>query len=158
MQIGTDLAAFLTSPVMIIVGTCDRNGRPEIGRGVGARVDRDGGLVELVLSSWQWPGTAANLRATGRAAVTFSRPGDYVSYQLKGRATAHAPDAQALSMAEGYMQETAKVLGGLGLQDTLGSQWLTYRDPVLIRIEVEAIYVQTPGARAGEPLDPQAAS
>jgi hypothetical protein len=143
---------------MIIVGTCDASARPAIGRAVGARLDADADVIELVLSSWQWPGTAANLLATGRAAVTFARPSDYVSYQVKGSAGVSEADAQALSLAESYIQEIALVLGGLGLERKLVAPWLTYRDPILIRMVVDAVYVQTPGAKAGQPLTPQVGS
>src|SRR5262245_26107847 len=76
MRIDNELATFLSSPVMTILGTCDTHGSPEIGRGVGSRVDSETGLLEVVLSSWQWPGTVANVRSHGRAAVTFARPHD----------------------------------------------------------------------------------
>lgn len=57
MKIGSDLATFLSSPVMIILGTCDVRGRPDIGRGVGARVDSEGGLLEVMLSANRTPCT-----------------------------------------------------------------------------------------------------
>src|SRR5690348_8560961 len=109
MQIGRELIAFLTSPVMVIVGTVDGNGRPDIGRGMGARVAADHETLDLVISAWQWPGTAANLRTGGRAAITFSRPSDYVSYQLKGRARIVEADADAIQLSRRYMSDISGV-------------------------------------------------
>jgi hypothetical protein len=152
MQIGNDLSAFLTSPVMIIVGSVDGNGRPDIARAMGARVAADRATVDLVISAWQWPSAPANLRATGRVAVTFSRPSDYVSYQLKGRASVVDPDTEAIQLSHTYMSEISGVLRGLGVGDVHVAAWLTHREPVIARVEVEAIFVQTPGPKAGQPL------
>jgi hypothetical protein len=80
------LAEFIESPVMQIVGSAGLARRPGIGRGVGAWISSERDLVHVVISSWQWPDTVTNLQANDRIAVTFSRPADYVSYQIKGRA------------------------------------------------------------------------
>lgn len=152
MLIDRELAAFLTSPVMIIVGTSDQHGKPEIGRGVGAKVDAAAGAVELVLSAWQWPGTVENLRANGRVAVTFARPSDYVSYQVKGRATVRSVQAGDIVLSEGYMAGIVAALGDLGLAPGLAAPWLTNREAVVARILLAEIYVQTPGPQAGTAL------
>lgn len=152
MSIDPALASFLASPVTIIVGTGDGEGRPEIGRAVGARVEPGGEVVELVVSSWQWPGTAGNLRASGRAAATFARPSDYVCYQVRGRATIHSADAADVALSDRYMTAILAELERLGLAPELAAPWLTNRDAVLIRIQAEEIYLQTPGAKAGQLL------
>jgi hypothetical protein len=150
MQIRSELAAFLTSPVMIILGTCDAHGGPDIGRGVGARVDGDAGVVEVIVSGWQWPETVANVRATGRAAITFARPSDYASYQVKGPASIGEPDADALALSARYIDDITTILGALGLERRLMTHWLTDRDAVVLRMEMDAIFVQTPGSKAGQ--------
>ena len=155
MRLDAELAAFLTSPVMIIIGTRDAGNRPAIGRAVGASVDADAGIVELVVSGWQWPDSIANLRQGSRIAVTFARPSDYVSYQAKGVASVRAALADDLDRARRYMAAIVEVLAGLGLDRSLATPWVTEREAVLVRFEVEAIYVQTPGARAGQQLAAQ---
>lgn len=152
MKLDAELAAFLASPVMIIIGTCDAGGQPAIGRAVGAAVDADAGVVELAVSAWQWPATVANLRRGSRIAVTFARPADYVSYQAKGVASVRAALADDLDRARRYMAAIIDVLAGLGLDRSLAAPWVTEREAVVVRCEVEAIYVQTPGARAGQPV------
>ncbi len=149
MQIDSELATFLTSPVMIILGTCDAHGSPDIGRGVGTRVDGGGATVEVVVSGWQWPGTVANVRNSGRAAITFARPSDYVTYQVKGRAQIGEYDASAAAICSRYVHDITNVLCELGLERGLISDWLTDRDAVLIRLGIEAVFVQTPGPKAG---------
>lgn len=149
MKLGSDLATFLSSPVMIILGTCDTRHRPDIGRGVGARVDSEAGLLEVILSAWQWPGTVANIRDNGRAAITFARPNDYVTYQVKGPAQIADPDPQALTLSTRYINKVTDVLCELGLERRLITDWLTQRDAVIIRQTIESVFVQTPGSKAG---------
>lgn len=152
MKMDAELAGFLASPVMIITGTCGSGNRPDIARGVGVGIDGDAGRLRLVISSWQWPRTVENLRTSGRVAVTFARPSDYVSYQLKGRATLCPADADDLARSDRYMADILEVLAGLGLDRRLAMPWLSNRDAVVVGIDVEAVYVQTPGPKAGRQL------
>jgi hypothetical protein len=134
MLINGDLARFLSEPVTIILGATDAGGRPEIGRGLaGAVVAED--MVEMVLSRTQWPATAANVVGTCRLSATFTRPADYVSYQLKGSASVRLAEAEDRDRAERYI-----------------AAWLQTEDPVVLRLAVEAVFVQTPGLRAGVAL------
>jgi hypothetical protein len=151
MRIGDELARFVSGPVTIVLGTVDPTGRPEIGRGLaGVAVAAD--AVEIVLSRAQWPATADDVTATGRLAGTFTRPADYVSYQLKGTATMRAADVEDLARAEAYIAETRDVFDALGLAPGLADQWLQAEDPVVLRLVVDAVFIQTPGQRAGASL------
>jgi hypothetical protein len=149
MQLDAELASFLASPVMIITGTSDDGNRPDIARAVGARVAADHGVVRIVLSAWQWPGTVANLRANGRVAVTFARPSDYVSYQIKGCATVAPATEDDRVNSSRYLADIRRVLAGLGLEPRLVAPWLIDRDLVAVAVDVASIYVQTPGPKAG---------
>ena len=147
------LARFLRRPVMIIVGTLDRARRPEIGRAVGATPDLAENRVDLLVSEWQWPATVANVRATGRAAATFSRPSDYETYQIKGRATLRPTGPADIDAARTYRRETIVALTEVGLDPALAEHWLTDRDLVLLSLTAEDVFVQTPGPRAGLRLE-----
>lgn len=152
MQIENELANFLASPVMIIIGTSDTHGQSEIGRGAGAKVDADSGVIDLLFSGWQWPATVENLRANPRIAVTFARPNDYVSYQVKGRAALRDAGAEDIAISERYLTDMANVLVGLGMTRELVAPWLANREAVVARIHVDEIFVQTPGTEAGQKL------
>jgi len=152
MKMDAELAAFLCSPVMIIIGTRSGDNQPEIGRAVGVMVDADTGIVDLVVSAWQWPGTIANLRDGGPVAVTFARPSDYVSYQVKGQARIRPADAHDLMCAGRYMAAIVEVLSGLGLDRRLAAPWISAAEAVVVRLHADAVYVQTPGAKAGQPV------
>jgi hypothetical protein len=151
--INQDLAAFMASPVMIILGTRDGALVPEIARAVGAVVRGEEGCVDLVVSEWQWSKTVANVRANGQLAATFARPSDYVSYQVKGHATVASATAEHVALARRYIESTASTLGELGLERRVVAPWLVERDLVTLRMSVQEIFVQTPGAKAGQLIE-----
>ena len=148
------LAAFMESPVMIIVGSCDDGLIPQIARAAGAIVDGAKGRVDLIVSSWQWPQTMANVRRNGRLAVTFARPADYVSYQLKGRAAIVPASAAHRQRAQHYIKAMTETFAGLGLDQVVAASWLVDLEPQVLRLAVETIFVQTPGEKAGSILEP----
>ena len=151
--IDATLATFLQSPVMIIVGSCDDGLLPQIARAAGAIVDRTKGRIDLIVSSWQWPQTMANVRRNGRLAVTFARPVDYVSYQLKGRAAVIPASAAHRQCAQHYIEAMTETFTGLGLDRAVAAPWLVDLEPQVLRLEVEMIFVQTPGEKAGRVLE-----
>jgi hypothetical protein len=151
MKLNDDILQFLTSPVMIIIGTRDAANRPAIARGLGASTRNDG-AIEVAFCRWQWPQTARNIEATGALAVTCTRPSDYVSYQLKGEAALQPADACAQRRAQAYCQDIHEMLAGLGVPAHMVAQWTSDRDLVVARLSVREAYVQTPGARAGTAL------
>ncbi|MCF1503788.1 hypothetical protein [Afifella sp. H1R] len=153
MRIDQELADFIASPVMMIVGTRDRANRAEIGRGVGAWSVPDASAVEIVVSAWQWGATVANLRDTGAAAITFTRPVDYVSYQVKGRALVGEAPPAARDRSARYIAAMTEALAALGVTPAMSSLWLSGREPVLVRLAIEAVFHQTPGPRAGKEVE-----
>jgi len=152
MRLDQDLANFTSSAVMIILGTSNDALQPEIGRAVGAVARPEQGEIDLVLSVWQWPGTVSNVRANGRLSVTFARPSDYVSYQAKGRAAVIPCTDEHLARAAAYIDATSAVLADLGLGREISAPWLITRDLTALSLSVESVFVQTPGAKAGQML------
>lgn len=145
----------MASPVMIILGSCDARLAPEIGRAVGALVHAADDRIDLMLSGWQWPGTVANVRAGGQLAATFARPADYVSYQVKGRAEVLPATAEHAAAAARYIESMTATLGELGLDRRIVAPWLVDRELVTLSFGVEEIFVQTPGAKAGQRIERQ---
>lgn len=144
------LIRFLQRPVMIILGTVNTAMRPEIGRAVGVVTHPDTNSLALVVSRWQWPATVANVEATGRMAATFSRPSDYETYQIKGRAMARAATAADVDASRAYCRDTLAALMELGVGPDLVAHWQGERDLVAVALSVDAVFVQTPGPRAGQ--------
>lgn len=155
MQINHDIAVFMTSPVMIVLGTSDDASQPAIGRAIGVLVQKDEGCIDVMVSEWQWPAAVANVRANGRLAATFARPSDYVSFQVKGRAAVLPATAEHLSSAVRYVERITATLEGLGLDSRIVTPWFVNRDLLAVRLSVDEIFVQTPGARAGQLVERQ---
>ncbi len=144
-----DIAAFMESPVMQIIGTASAAGRPEIARGAGAWTCRERQTVSIVVSEWQWPQTIANLRQNGKAAATFTRPSDYVSYQVKGRAELRPATGEEMERSDRYIVDVVSTQMKLGLLPELIMPVLGNRQAVVVTLQAAAIFVQTPGAQAG---------
>jgi hypothetical protein len=153
--INEEFAAFMTSPVMIILGTRDGSLVPEIARAVGAVVRREEGCVDLMISEWQWPQTVANVRANGQLSVTFARPSDYVSYQMKGHATVIPASTEHATVATRYMESMTATVEELGLEKRIIVPWLVDQNLVELCLSVQEIFVQTPGAKAGQLIERQ---
>jgi hypothetical protein len=147
------LAAFMESPVMIILGSCDDFLLPQIGRAAGAVVDTREGRVDLMVCAREWPMTVANVRQNGRLSVTFARPGDYVSYQAKGRASVIAASDAHRKRAKGYIEAMVSTLVALGLDRSVAARWFADRELVALSLLVEMVFVQTPGEKAGRMLE-----
>ena len=153
MKLDADLAAFLASPVMIIIGTSDDSGRPEIARAVGARIDADArrrriGGVGMAMACHRSPicATAGASRSPSQGRRTTSRTRSR-EVPASGR-----PAPRTWGSLRRYMAAIVEVLAGLGLDRRLAAPWVTAREAVVARIRVDAVYVQTPGVRAGQEL------
>lgn len=152
MRLSDEIQRFIASSVMIIIGTRDADNRPAIGRAVGARITGQDTLEALV-SAWQWPETVANLAANGQTAMTFARPTDYVSYQLKGVADLYAAAAADQALCRDYCSGMVRLFDGLGVAQVLAAPWLSDRELRVVRLSVREVYVQTPGSKAGTTVE-----
>jgi hypothetical protein len=139
---------------MIVVGTYDAGRRPAIGRGIGTVVAAEGSHLDLFISRWQWPETIDNIEQTGQVAVTFSRPSDYMTYQVKGSVEAvEAANEGDQATIDRYLTEIDQALAGVGLASAVAERLLTCSDPVRVRFQPKEIYTQTPGPTAGTRID-----
>src|SRR5690348_6913161 len=82
--IDTATRALIEAGSALLLGTVDADGRPHATRAWGLQViDADAGTVRIMLPNDD-PQTVANLRATGRLAVTAASVATYESVQGKG--------------------------------------------------------------------------
>jgi hypothetical protein len=152
MILDEERRAFFVSPVMIVVASGGADLRPSLGRAIGARV-AEGDVVELMVSRWQWPTVVDDVVRQGAIAVTFVRPSDYVTYQVKGRGRLREAGADDLRLVDHYIATISATLSALGVPASVMAPWLVPRDVVGITVAVDDIYVQTPGAAAGSRLE-----
>ena len=151
VEIDAETMAFLTQPVMLIIASADTDRRPSIARAIGL-VPRGSDVLDLIFSRWQWPTIAHDVEATGRLAVTASRPSDYVTYQFKGRAELRDAGAEEVAIVRDYCAAVIETLKGQGVPDWMVARWTIDRDLAVARLNIDEAYVQTPGPRAGTSL------
>ncbi|MGV2980524.1 pyridoxamine 5'-phosphate oxidase family protein [Camelimonas sp. ID_303_24] len=153
MRLDDRLLEFLRRPLMCILAGVDDAGRPSAGRGVGFNVLEDRATIDLIFSGWQWPRLVSDIRQSGRLAVTFVSPADYVSFQLKGRAVlgetgVSSPDHISDQTCR-FIAAATDELERLGVARHIIAPWLTAREARVARLSIQEIYVQTPGPHAG---------
>lgn len=153
MRLDDALIDFLDRPLMCILAAADTDRRPSAGRGVGFRVGDDRETIDVIFSGWQWPQLEPAIRGTGRLAVTFVSPSDYVSFQLKGLAVMRGLVPEDEARAALFMAKATAELTALGVPPALIVPWLTAREARVARLAVSEIYVQTPGPLAGMRAD-----
>jgi hypothetical protein len=150
--ISNDLAAFLESGISVLVGTRDAQLMPESSRAFGARVEAGGTEVTVYMPEAFSTCSFANLRENGRIAVCFSRPSDHRSFQLKGRVL----ETRGCTEADHPHLDRYARLAGLTFTAIGIPARVLRRLAVLpcraVRFRVEAVFVQTPGPGAGQPL------
>lgn len=134
---------------MMVFSAAGPAGRPVLGRAAGAR-RTDRGEVDLFVSRAPWGAVVDDLAPGARFAVTFSRPADYRTMQLKGVLTALAPATAAdAAAAATYVAAVTRSLLDLGVLQSQADQWLTCEDLVTLRLRPGSIFAQTPGPDAG---------
>ena len=148
-----ELVEFVESGVSELVGTRDAALRPHAMRGFGVvvRPDREG--ITLFLAEKVSQDVLADLRDNGQIAVTFSRPIDHRSVQLKGKATEVRPTSSAERLIqERYLAAWVEQLFQVGLPRALGRRMQIFPS-VAVQIEVHEIFQQTPGPGAGRRME-----
>jgi hypothetical protein len=122
----------------------------------GARVEGDDRLAIYVAETLAGR-TLANLRANGQAALTATRVTDNRSVQLKGTYVGDRPaDAQDLARLESMQENGNHELALIGFPRSVLAR-LVDRPCVVVELRVREIFEQTPGPRAGQPLEGEAA-
>ncbi|MEA2752320.1 MAG: hypothetical protein QOI41_6463, partial [Myxococcales bacterium] len=153
--ISEELASFLESGISILVGTRDAQRRPTAMRAMGASVAADRRTVTIFLPEQTAARTLANLALEdgGRIAVTFSRPSDYRSLQIKGRClgTRRTTEEERTKL-ESYSAAFVVDLEVVGLARQL-TERLTSWPSIALQVAIEDLYEQTPGPGAGQKLD-----
>lgn len=152
VTIPEDLVEFLHGGVAILVGTRNADMRPASSRAGAARVHADRRRVDIFLPERSGEQTIANVRGNGRLAVTFSRAIDHRSVQLKGNAAVvrpARPDEEAITLQ--YLETWAAEVELVGMPRSTIKRFWTW-PAVVVELDVEAIFEQTPGPAAGAKL------
>jgi hypothetical protein len=138
----------------IIVATSNAALAPHLMRAVGCRFSPDDRLVILVTRSGSAP-LLADVVANARMAVVFSRPSTLQTLQLKGTDARCEPATAAdVDLARDYARRMVEEVGLLGFDAVMAHGAFDARadDLVALSFTPSAVFEQTPGPRAGEPL------
>jgi hypothetical protein len=151
-MIDADLAAFVQERVGIHIGTRNQRFEPNGARALAVRVEQDGVHLLVYLAEIAAKRVLPDLEANGQAAVSFGRPIDDKACQIKGTfvsARSARPDEREEIAAQ--FQSFLANLEEIGIPPRLAERWATW-PCMTIRLKATAIFTQTPGPGAGEPV------
>lgn len=151
-MIDAELQAFLEDAVGIHLGTRNRELEPNGVRAVAVSVEPDGTHLVVYLAKVAAERVLADLESNGQAAVSFGRPVDERACQVKG-VFVGARDARE-DERPGIRAQWESFLANL---EQIGIGRVTYGEWVVwpctaVRLEVQALFNQTPGPGTGNPL------
>lgn len=157
--IGPEQAALIGRRVSVIVASRDGAHRPHLMRAVGRKLSADLRRVTVFMSASTSAAVLADIRANGLIAVVFSEPSSNRTLQLKGSDAVVAPvEAGDDALVQHYLLNFIDELGGLGFDERVARTILTVApgDMVAVHFTPGAAFDQTPGPKAGQPLQPVA--
>jgi len=151
-MIPDDLADFLQSGIAISMATRDRQLAPSGARVWAASVDGDRSHLTAFVLADAAPRVLGDLQDNGQAAISFARPADHRTVQVKGtyvesRSALDAERAEVDRQVAGFFRE----LEGIGIPRAMFASYRWW-PAVAIRLRVAAFFNQTPGPGAGERL------
>ncbi|MGZ8869270.1 MAG: hypothetical protein ACXW2P_13080 [Thermoanaerobaculia bacterium] len=136
----------------ILLSTVDSRGVPACCRAIAVNSGDGFRSMTVYLPVATTREIIANVASTKRLAISVSHPLDYDTVQLKGTTTAVRlanDDEQAL--VEKRLGEFADVLSEIGLPRKI-TRSITHWPAFAIEMNVEQVFDQTPGPKAGNPM------
>jgi len=119
---------------------------------MGAKVDRERGVVTIYLPEEPCARMVENLRDNEQVAVTFSRPIDHRALQLKGAVTEiRASNEEDQATQAAYRGALMEQLAAVGVSRAL-SRRIAWFPSFAVEVRVAEMFEQTPGPNAGAPL------
>lgn len=155
VPLAPDEAAFIEGGVSIIAAARDANNEMTVSRAIGCRVSADRRQVTVFLSTVQSGALLADVRANGVIAVVFSQPTSHRAIQLKGSDAAVVPLAsEDPHLWAAYRARMAAAVQQHGFSEAFVRAMLNAPsgDVVAVAFTPTAAFVQTPGPKAGTPL------
>jgi len=154
LPLGPAMVRFLESPVALQVAAAGTDLRPSSTRGFGCWVEEDRRTLRLCVLEAQARRFLGDIHAGCRVAVNATDVLDLRSVQAKGALR----ERRAASLAEqeacrAYAAELVEVFVRIGVpRDGCGGLW--HSGPIaVVRVVVDALFDQTPGAGAGSKLE-----
>jgi hypothetical protein len=151
-MIDKELASFLQEGIAIQLGTRNARLEPDGVRVVAAMVEDDGRHVVAYVPDISARDVLPDLESNGQAALVFARPPDERACQLKGTfAGERAATADERAIVQAQWDRWLDRLASIGVARPAFDHWPAW-PCVAIRVQVTAIFNQTPGPGAGARL------
>jgi hypothetical protein len=152
--INSELASFMQSGISVTVASVATGPLPIAGLALACRIER-AGMVRVLLRKQANLGLLEAIAQGGAIAVTFTRPHDHRSIQVKAP-SGRIVDARADDVPE-VVRQCAGMrdeLMGIGYDPVLSAAYVAFEPSELIAIELnpDRVFVQTPGPGAGSEL------
>lgn len=154
--LSADVLAMMVRGVSVNVASRDAALRPSLMRAVGSDVAPDGSRITVYLARSQSGQLLQDIASTGRLAVVFSQPSTHRSVQLKASAATLRPAVEAdVPVLARYLASMESEVARVGFPPPLTRAMLAYRldDLVAVTFTPDEAFDQTPGPRAGKPLE-----
>jgi len=148
-------ADLIAGGVSIIVAGRDDDNETTVSRAVGCRMAEDGRRITVFVSAAQSGALLADVRANGRIAVVFSEPMSHRAIQLKGIDAEIVPlAADDPHLLAAYRSRLTARVAPLGFSELFVRTLLNVgaADVVAIAFTPSGAFSQTPGPKAGTPL------
>ncbi|HES76999.1 MAG TPA: hypothetical protein ENO09_08370 [bacterium] len=155
-MIDSQTAAFIQTGVSISVAACGADRLPSMSRGMGCLVSDNGREVRVFVKRSQAAELIENICYSARVACVFSLPSTNRTVQLKGSdARMEVFDAADLAVVEEHIALFLEQVVPLGIPEEVVRVILAYTadDLATVVYTPSAAFSQTPGPKAGKPLD-----
>ena len=153
--LASEHADFITGGVSILVAGCDPGNETTVSRAVGCRVTDERRRVTVFVCAAQSGALLADVRANGRIAVVFGDPMTHRAIQLKGADAAVEPlAADDPHLIASYRSRLSARVEPFGFSEVFVRALLSVvpGDVVAIAFTPNGAFSQTPGPKAGAPL------
>lgn len=155
VQITDEIATFVTGAVSISIGSRNAAMKPSLTRGLACVVSNS--RFRVLVNAEQSRAVLDDVIASGgRIAAVFSRPSTHRTIQFKAVDAAIEPlQPNDMARVAAYRKALVGELVGLGFGESLVRNLTTgaERDLVAIVFTPDAAFDQSPGPRAGRPLE-----
>lgn len=155
MRIPLQVAHFLAGHDIVMFAASAVGGRPACTLCGVPRVEDEGRVLSIALSSKVVPDLLDNLTENPWIAVSATRAPDCVSYQIKGRALSIGPlDPSDVWARDRYVDDLMVLLHSYNTLAREAQGRLRLAIDRRVRLEVTDVFSQTPGPGAGARMGP----
>jgi len=147
--------ALMAGGVSVIVSSCDADLVPSVMRAVGCRIEAQGRLITVYVCRSQSTQLLRDVARSGRLAAVFSQPSSHKTVQLKTRrARVREAREDEAPVLQHYLLGMEHELTLIGFGPVYARAMLAHRmdDVVAIEFAPDQAFDQTPGPKAGRPI------